>query len=395
MTKTGTTICCVLLACCAVARSADPDGIEGVNALLDRIEKAHADRDAKTLADLCTDDALLTLIVTGSESGRKAHVLTKAKILPLFDPMWKTRDLKTRRKTDRDIVVGPTDLASMRVTTVDRFADGHTATYRDLYAAHKRGGTWRICFAMPEIFRMAPVAIAVAPGSVAERSGLKVSDAVTVCSGLKTDALSAAQKVTEMLTGKSERKTLALTVQRGRRELRVTIPADLGGATFQTRLLPLAPAVLVPHDKPHPVKELLKREVEILKTGRTEPYDEIFHPDGFFHFVLRPNQPTRLVGLADGKKLFCETIERARDMLDAPKTRLGPISVIANGDLAIATGQVTLTVKQTGKQVTVPSRMQVYARRGDKWFLAANMVQRIPFGTSVGVERPAGSGPGR
>jgi len=42
-----------------------------------------------------------------------------------------------------------------------------------------------------------------------------------------------------------------------------------------------------------------------------------------------------------------------------------------------------LVFKETGKQITTPTRTQVYVRAGKKWLMAANLVGRVRYGLSV------------
>jgi ketosteroid isomerase-like protein len=90
-----------------------------------------------------------------------------------------------------------------------------------------------------------------------------------------------------------------------------------------------------------------------------------------------------MIGLDDGKKILAKTLEYIRKNLDTDKCSLGRVEVITDGDIAMVTGQVSLTVKETGKQVTRPTRTQVYVRMGDKWAMVANLVGRIRYGLAV------------
>ncbi|MDP6634978.1 MAG: hypothetical protein QGG42_08785, partial [Phycisphaerae bacterium] len=97
MIRTGMIVsCCVLLVFATTGLAEDPEGIAGVNKLLDRIEKAHASRDLKTLTNECVDDALVTIAIGGSGPDRRAHVMTKKQVLAATAKnTWTKRGLKT------------------------------------------------------------------------------------------------------------------------------------------------------------------------------------------------------------------------------------------------------------------------------------------------------------
>ena len=87
MMRTRLVLCgCVLLGSCASALAADAEGVPGVNALLDRIENAHASRDAKMLLDesliVRRGAQELSLVIPGSHglggTGMEAVLLPRA-----------------------------------------------------------------------------------------------------------------------------------------------------------------------------------------------------------------------------------------------------------------------------------------------------------------------------
>jgi ketosteroid isomerase-like protein len=376
--------CCVLLAFSTTGLAGDPEGIEGVNKLLDRIEKAHAARDLKMLSDECVDETLVTIAIGGTGPDRRAHVMTKKQVLAATAKhTWEKRGLKTRRMTDRDITAGQSDLGIVSVTVTDTFQDGRTTAYRTVYIARRRAGVWRICFSMPRIFRPTLVAASVKSGSAAEKSGLKPGDDVAVLGGVKTDSFTVMEKIKPVLTPGDDRKEVSLIVRRGKRRVPFTIPIGVGAVRFEPRLMPLAPGKLAVDGRLHPAGKLLQREVEISKSGKPKDYDALFHPEAFFSFRPQPGKPTKLLGLEDGKKAFVEVFQYIRKTLDLDKFSLGRIDVITDGDIAMVTGQVSVTIKETGRQATRPTRTQIYVRMGEKWAMVANLVNRIRYGLSV------------
>jgi len=373
--------CCVLSGLCASALAADAEGTPGVNALLDRIEKAHTSRDAKMLIDQCTDDDVVAIVAVGPSANRTARLMTKQHMTAkLFNRMWALRQLKSRRKTDRDIMLVQPDMAFVRATTVDLLGNGSTVSQRDLHIARRSGGTWRICFVMPQIFRIAFRIAYVLPDSPAQRAGLEVGDEVTVCGGIKTDELLATAKLNRLL--KSEPKEVSLTARRGGQELHVTIPGShgLGGTGLAAVLLPLAPATLVGPGAPHPIKEQIKRGLEALSTGRAGDLDAAYHPDGFFMYLPQAGRPTRVIGLEAIKALTRKGVEQHGKSTGTAKISVEGIRVITDGRVALTTGSITYVDKETGKPKSSPTRASVYVRRGEAWLLAADLGQPLRFG---------------
>jgi len=361
--------------------AADAEGVPGVNALLDRIEKAHTSRDAKLLLDECTDDGLVAIVYGGQSDKRVARVMTKKQMTAeLFNRMWTMRQLKSRRKTDRDILLAHPDIALLTATTVNTVADGGTTSHSEFYVARRSGGTWRICFAMPLLFRSTFVTAYVLPGSLAERTGLKVGDEVTSCAGMKTDRVASVQKIDALL--RAEPKEVPLVVKRGAEELRITLPGarGLGGAGFERVIFPLAPAVVSGSDEPHPAKEHLKRSVESVRTGNFDGFEASFHPDGFFAYLPQRGKPARLIGSDEFGRLLRQASEKHRKMMDTSKTRVDNIRVISDGNVAIVAGDWTYKVKGKDER-TVPTQAEIYVRRGDQWLKVAKLAQRARIGS--------------
>jgi len=374
--------CFVLLALALIAcGGSDPDGVDGVNALLDRIEKAHGRRDAATLIDQCADEELVAITVVGPEDARRAHVMNRGDMTKeAFGRMWQRAGLTSRRKTDRDILMAAGDLAFLTATTVDTLKGGRTVKHRDFYIARRKGQTWRICFSMPQIMRPTLAVLAVADGSAAARAGLRAGDEVTALNGIGTDKLTSTKEINALLAPGENKKALLLTVRRGGRELRITVPGDLGGASIGPRLMPLPPAVLVGPGKDHGAKQVLRREHKIIAGGRIEDFESLCHPKAFFQFPTGPDGATRFTSLAEGTKEIADGVAKFRKLVDVSKARIDPILAIADENVAIVSGVFHFTVRDTGKAVVGPTRTQVYVRQGEKWLVAAVLEHRIRYG---------------
>ncbi|HOD81935.1 MAG: hypothetical protein BWX88_00068 [Planctomycetes bacterium ADurb.Bin126] len=356
-----------------VAPAEDKEGAAGVEQLLDRIEKAHAEHDLKLLDEQCLDKDALTIVEVGPSEDRKALVVPRDRVLGMVEELaWKQKGLVSRRKTQRDITVTGS-LAWMRVTTVDRYKAGAMAEFRDLYAAYRRDGTWRICLAMPDLFRPAML---VAQGD----AGLESGDVVIAVGKHQVDTLAGGQAAFEQVAARKDGDPpVELTILRNGRELRVPLAPQSSKARIEPRLVPAGAGRLLGDDESHPVKDLTRSGIEMARKPQSDDFAKSLCPDGFLAITVLPGGQASLSNREAAIAAFRQSMQASQNTIDWENTKITRCRVITDGHVALGGATVSLAMKN-GQQRTAPTRVQVFVRQGDKWLVAVNLGHRAFLG---------------
>lgn len=383
--NTGRVALCmgILLAASSIVRSAEGDGLAaGINALLDRCEKAHAAHDLKTIVEECTDDALVAIAMTGQGEGQEAKVITAKQFPADVKDLWEKRGLFSRKFVYRDIFPLSDTVGAARVTAVSYYRNGGVGeeTTHSFILACKRDGTWRICLSMPLVFSPAIAVSEVAPGSAADSAGLKVGDEVAICGSIQVGPVGTGEKLGKLSRRGAAAEELALTVVRGKRAIRLTLPGDLGGARLELRLAPRPPAVLSGDREAHPVKLAMRQGLATYAANDAGGFAKILCPSGFLGFEGPGGKPARPVGLEYARTSFAEKVKASAQTFDLPKTRLRFMRTICDGHVAIASGTMELRPKADRKRISAASETYVYVRQGSDWLLAAEIPWRVGLG---------------
>ncbi len=372
-TCVGAAILAALLGLPGAAPAEDKEGAAGVEQLLDRIEKAHAEHDLKLLDEQCLDKEALTIVEVGPSEDRKAVVFPRERLISLLtDHLWKEKGLVWRRKTHRDITVTGS-LAWMRVTTEDRYKAGAMAEFRDLYAAYRRDGTWRICLAMPDLFRPAML---VAQGD----AGLESGDVVIAVGKHQVDTLAGGQSAFEQVAARKDGDPpIELTILRSGRELRVPLPPQSAKVRIEPRLVPAGAGKLLGDDEGHPVKDVMRSGVEMARKPQSDDFAKSLCPSGFLAINALPGGQASLFNREAAIAAFRESMQASQNTIDWENTKITRFRVITDGYVALGGATVSLAMKN-GQQRTMPTRVQVFVREGDKWLVAANLGHRAFLG---------------
>lgn len=141
-------------------------------------------------------------------------------------------------------------------------------------------------------------------------------------------------------------------------------------------LMPVGPAQFLGGDEPHAVKELFKLWINAVKTGESKSIRETLYPERFFSFRRESGDSARLITSRDAWQTIEKEIEESRNALDPSTLEVREIGVIATKNMALAAGMVHAKLRN-GDTLEVPTRLEVYVRRGDSWLLVANLVDRF------------------
>jgi len=368
-------VLCVLT--CFAISSANADATDPVNSLLDSIAKAHETHDISLLSAQYSDGCALFVGESPSfEHG--AFVLGKEQVLAAVkDQVWPVAGLVGRKTTDRRIAVRD-GLAFIRMTVTDLFKDGKSSSSEQFAIATKEASSWKVCFSLPALAESEWVVTKVEPGSAVEKAGLKSGDMIAACDGEPLDALVVGADIKAAMKA-AAKQTVTLAVSRAGASTHIQIPAALGGATVQATLVPSRSASFVAAAEPHPVRELLRAEVESIRTGNLTAYGASICSLGFFSYRRGPGTETNLVTKNGAMEMIVNQNSQSRKALDPSTVKLVETNVIATSNIALGTATVDAT-DRAGKPMRVWTRLHVYMRKGTQWFLVADLVERFRLG---------------
>lgn len=360
------------------ARAGETDG---VNLMLDTIQRAHETRDIRLLAAQYSNEGML-LVVERPDPSQGAFLLGKQQVLEGMETqMWQVAGLKKRVLSNRRIVVR-NDLAFIRMTADDTFREGRTDSSDTIVIAVKRGAAWKVCFAMPAIFECKLVVSHVESGSAADEAGLMPGDVLEKCGGRSVAPLLFGGDLAAVL--KSE-PAMPVNLELDRQGVKVDLQAPSGcpGATIRVVLTPSGSAKFYGPESSHPTTEILAKEIKAIRTGRTEGYQTILDQSAYFSYRREASGSTRLISRTDAEETIATQIAESRRALDPSTVQLKDVRVIATENIAIALG--TVSAKQAnGAPLETQTRLQVFARHGEAWGLAADLVDRYVLESGAG-----------
>jgi len=352
----------VLLAAIALVGAAFAGDIDSINAALDTIQTAHETRNIDLLAAQCWDDCAFI-------AGDTGIVLRKAETLAGIKNLWQG-GLAGRELTNRRIAAA-VNLAFVRMTTEDRFRDGKSQASEHLLILTRSGARWQVCFAMPVFFKAHLAVSDVKPDSPAEKAGIKADDMIVACNGESLDAALLAGSALKSADG----SRLALTVRRSEADIRLDAPAGLTGAAVEPTLVPTGPARFIPAGESHPVKELVEKEIQALRTGDADVYSAILHKYGFFSY-RREGNAVSLVTTANARPMISKQITESRRAIKPDSIDIDHIDVIAAPNVALASADLNAS-SPDGTALHVRTRLHVYVKSGNAWYLVADLVERF------------------
>lgn len=371
-----------LIATCPTIGGVSADDVAAVNAMLDSIQKAHKSRDIELLG--AQYDEGILLVGNHPDAAKGAFVLQRDQVLMgTQNQTWRAAGLLSRTVTKRRIAVR-NDLAFIRMVVNDQSKSGKTDSSEQLVIAVKRNSRWRACFAMPAIAEARILVASVESGSPAEKAGLKAGDYIVACNGEPVDPALFGSDPKSVLSGQAGSQ-VSLRVRRPGSDVTVQAPSGLEGAKLEATLVPDGPGKLVSDDARHPVKDLLTKEIDLLKSGAADGYREILCQSGYFSYRRESGGHTSLVTGANAQQTIAKQLSESRNALDASTIRLEGIDVIAGTNIALATATIQASDKK-GASLRVPTRLQVYVRSGQEWRLAANLVDRFRMASASGKE---------
>lgn len=359
----------VLAVVTALAPSALAGDIDTVNATLDTIQTAHETRNIDLLGAQCYDDAVFV-------AGDTGIVLRKPETLAGIKNLWQG-GLVGRELTNRRIAV-VANLAFVRMTTEDRFRDGKSQASEQLLILTRSGSRWQACFAMPVHFKSQMVVSGVKNDSPAEKAGIKPGDVIVACNGESLDAALLAGSALKSVDG----SRLVLTVRRSEANIRLDVPAGLTGASVEPTLVPVDPARFIPAGESHPVKELIEKEIQALRTGDADVYAAILHKYGFFSY-RREGGAVSLVTGANAQATIAKQIAESRRAIKPDSIEIDRIDVIATPNIALACADLNGRTPE-GATLHVRTRLHVYVKGGEAWYLVADLVERFRLAQGAG-----------
>jgi C-terminal peptidase prc len=382
MKRTVFLLSLTLIAACLTIGAAFADDVAAVNAMLDNIQKAHKSHDIELLGAQYDENILL--VGDHPDASKGAFFLQRDQILmAIQNQTWRAAGLVTRTISKRRIAVR-NDLAFIRMVIKDQFKNGKTDSSEQLVVAVKRDSKWRACFAMPAIMEARILVASVESGSAAEKAGLKKGDFIVACNGEPVDPALFGSDPKSVLSGQAGSQ-VSLRVHRPGSDVVVQAPSGLEGAKLEATLVPDGSGRLVADDAGHPVKDLLTKEIDLLKSGTADGYREILCQSGYFSYRRESGGYASLVTGTNAQQTIAKQLSESRNALDASTIRLERVDVIAGPNIPLATGTIQAS-DRNGASLRVPTRLQVYARNGKEWRLVANLVDRFTMASAGGKE---------
>lgn len=360
----------MLFAVCFFTGIAYADDIDAINAMLNNIQSAHALHDIELLGAQYSDEGLL-LIGDHPEPAEGAFVLTKDNVLMAIQrQIWQAGGLRSRTITERHIAM-KNDLAFIRMVVNDKFNNGKTVNSKQFVIAVKRDARWKVCFGMPAIMNARITVTSVEPGSPADKAQLKAGDIIISCNGEDIDPAVFSDTPTNIIN-KKHKSDVGLLIQRSGSEIELNAPSRLTGAKLEATLTPSGSTGFLSY--PQPIKDILRKEMEILKNGDIDSLQEIVCPLGFFSYRRTQNKVT-LVSKKNFQEVMGKQVAESRNALDLSSVDIKSIDVIATPNIAVACAIISAK-ERSGALLQVPTRLEVYVRNGQQWFLVANLVER-------------------
>lgn len=361
------------LVVCLVAGAVCADDTEAVNSVLDNIERAHRAHDTGLLGEQYSKELLVVGESPTSDQG--AFLLDKDRILAATrEQTWKSAGLETRTLTGRNIVVR-NDLAYVRATVVDTFTGGKSSASEQYLICTKKGSRWQVCCAMPRLVTAKVRVTNVQPGSAADRAQIRSGDIVAARNGEEIDPLLIGTQASDVFGPRSGAQ-ISLLLRRSGSETRIQTASGLEGAAVEAILAPTGTAKYVPADQPHPVRDILKSEIAMIRTGDAQGYRKILTSLGFFSFRREAGKATQLVTVQNALTMLGRQLEDSRQALKPSSVELTKTDVIATENIALAAGTVH-AVDRSGAKIDVQTRLHLYVRKNNEWCLAADLVDRF------------------
>lgn len=357
------------------------DSVEEVHQLLDRIEKAWDRQDIEAYRQCLHEDVLtIRSVLKGLKEG--AWVFNKKDGLERIAGLWKRAGLK-RRFVGRDISVRG-DIARMRLNVADRATGRRYAVGEFLALAVRRNGAWKMCFSMPRFVRPVVLVTEVLPSSQAERVGIKAGDVLSGCGTWSVEDSATLRRWVKARAGEEAHKKSPLVVIRGNEYLRFEVAPGELGVRLEDRLLPTNGAVLVKADQPHPIKEIVQAQLAALKANDVKAWFDCLCLEGYLSVGQSESGPPAVTTRGNFREKWEEELPSLREKFDFSALEYRDSRLIVAGDVALASSRVRVVRRgEEPKQLDTPSRLGVFVRKNDRWWLAA--VLPNPKGMEIGL----------
>lgn len=372
-----------LIIICLIINCANADEIDSINEMFDNIQKAHRLHDIDLLSAQYSYEGLL-LIGEYPDPTQGAFAFEKNRVLKAVqNQVWPVNGLLAREVTARRIAV-KNDLAFIHIMVTDKFSTGKVESSEQFVIAVKRDSHWRVCFSMPAIMSVRAEVVSIETDSPADKAKLKTGDIIIACNGEDLDpVLFSIDPIT--IINRKGATSVSLLIQRSGSTIDLQAPSGLKGAKLKSILTPAGSAKMLSVSDTHPVKALVKNEIEILKTGDVNSYKGILCDSGFFSFRRELGAATRLITSENALEMISKQLSESRKALDVSTIHIENTDVIATSDIALAVGTIQAD-ERSGTPLRVPTRLEVYIRSGQRWCLAANLVERFQFASGGGVD---------
>jgi len=359
------------------------DEITEVNLLLDRVEAAWGNRDARALADCYSDHLLLALDPPGKGSG--AAVFGKEKAIASLSMLFEAGKAPTTHEiVKRDIMIKGEELALMRLTILDRWEEGRSEITTTLAIALREEDAWRMCFGFPMFYQPTVLVTGLVPDSQARSLGLRVGDRITDYAGQKVEVDSQLVEMVQKTTDAPAGSGIQLGVARGAEYLQLAARPGPLGVKIRTRFLPDEGAHIIGVDEAHPIKEVVEQMAEAMRNEDWDSYLAGASPGGFLVFAGGGDDagPLRLFSPRGGREFFEQRVKEAYKNMALKSFRCEEIRIIVKNNLALAA--IRSSFENLDGEVARTLSLVASARQDGHW----RWLSSLPMQMDIGLDPP-------
>lgn len=345
------------------------DDVAELDALLESFSRAWDRQDTDGLrAVFCTDGAISVTNLWRGEVG--ARVVRVDQVLANNAIDWERYG-----GTHFRLIAGSIDIdgnaAIMHLIRV-REMDGRPRDMSPvLGVALREDGDWRIAVLADRFFDT------IALVEQTAEPGLRRGDVVVACDG---QPVTHARQLQELLKA-SRNGTVDLAVRRDSSWDTVSV-SGVTTTAFVTRVVPRRSAVLLSADTEHPIRNLIAKQVEALRSNTPGWFVRTLCPAGFLGLWsdnasgYRGYTPDTVVAVFERDR------REVGDRLNLEQASVDDVRIITYGDLAMASWRLHIPGRN-GPPLDRSTSLQIYARQRNEWGLAAELPLRIEIGLEL------------